>query len=74
MLRALAMAAALALPAAAQETPVDLELVLLADATGSIDAAEIRLQRQGYADAMRDPQVLWAIRHGGQSRRAPLAT
>jgi hypothetical protein len=65
MLRALAMAAAMALPAAAQES-VDLELVLLADATGSIDAAEIRLQRQGYADAMRDPQVLWAIRNGGQ--------
>jgi uncharacterized protein DUF1194 len=69
MLRALAVATALALPAAAQETPVDLELVLLADATGSIDEAEIRLQRQGYAAAMQDPQVLWAIRNGGQLGR-----
>jgi hypothetical protein len=67
MLRALTIAAFAALPAAAQETgaPVDLELVLLADATGSIDEAEIRLQRQGYADAMVDPQVLFAIANGG---------
>ena len=48
--------------------PVDLELVLLADATGSIDDVEIRLQRQGYADAMVDPQVLWAIDNGGAER------
>lgn len=52
-------------PANAQETEVDLELVLLADASGSIDDGEIRLQRQGYAEAMRDPEVLWAIRNGG---------
>lgn len=51
-------------PAAAQER-VDLELVLLADATGSIDDAEIRLQRQGYAEAMIDPEVLWAVENGG---------
>ncbi|WP_208996964.1 DUF1194 domain-containing protein [Roseibium denhamense] len=40
---------------------LDLELVLLADATGSIDDAEIRFQRQGYADAITDPRVLNAI-------------
>jgi len=45
--------------AAAQE--VDLELVLLADASGSIDTAEIRFQRQGYAEAITDPGVLEAI-------------
>jgi hypothetical protein len=56
-------------PVAAQATRVDLELVLLADATGSIDETEIRLQRQGYADAMVDPQVLWAIDNGGAESR-----
>lgn len=61
-------------PAAAQGLePVDLELVLLADATGSIDDAEIRLQRQGYADAMVDAEVLWAIANGGQHGRIAVA-
>lgn len=45
--------------AAAQDT--DLELVLLADASGSIDQQEIELQRQGYALALTDPSVLDAI-------------
>ena len=40
---------------------LDLELVLLADATGSIDDAEIRFQREGYARAITDPAVLSAI-------------
>lgn len=47
--------------ATAQDT--DLELVLLADASGSIDASEIALQRQGYAQAITDPAVLAAIRN-----------
>jgi hypothetical protein len=51
--------AGLVRPALAEE--VDLELVLLADSTGSIDDAEIRFQRQGYADAITDPLVLSAI-------------
>ena len=38
-----------------------LELVLLADASGSIDAEELAFQRQGYALAMTDPQVILAI-------------
>ena len=46
------------------ETETDLELVLLADATGSIDHAEILFQRQGYAEAITSPQVLNAIRSG----------
>ncbi|ETX16238.1 hypothetical protein OCH239_08775 [Roseivivax halodurans JCM 10272] len=53
------LAACLAAPAAAQDT--DLELVLLADASGSIDAEEIRFQREGYAEAITDPEVLAAI-------------
>lgn len=47
----------------AEET-VDLELVLLADATGSIDTAEICFQREGYASAITDPEVLAAITGG----------
>ena len=47
--------------------------MLLADATGSIDDVEIGLQRQGYADAMVDPQVLWAIANGGQNGRIAVA-
>jgi hypothetical protein len=52
----------LAAPAAAET--VDLELVLMADSTGSIDAGEIRFQRQGYADALASEDVLWASRDG----------
>ncbi len=54
----------LATPALAQQREVDLELVLMADASGSIDAGEIALQRQGYAQAITDPAVISAIRGG----------
>lgn len=47
----------------AQET-VDLELVLLSDASGSIDQAEIAFQREGYAAALTDPEVLKAMTGG----------
>ena len=43
----------------AQDT--DLELVLLADASGSIDRDEIAFQREGYAAAITDPEVLEVI-------------
>lgn len=49
-----------AAPVAAQ-TETSLELVLLADASGSIDAGELIFQRQGYADAMTSDTVLAAI-------------
>ena len=49
-----------AAPVAAQ-TETSLELVLLADASGSIDAGELAFQRQGYADAMTSDRVLAAI-------------
>jgi len=49
---------------------VDLELVLLADASRSIDDAEIRFQRQGYAEAMVHPDVLGAIDQGFRQRIA----
>ncbi len=50
--------------------PVDLELVLLADASRSIDDAEIRFQRQGYVAAITHPDVLAAIQHGYLQRIA----
>ena len=53
--------------------PVDLELLLLADATSSIDAVEMAIQRRGYASAMIDPEVLRAIRNGGELGRIAVA-
>ncbi|MDJ0951573.1 MAG: DUF1194 domain-containing protein [Alphaproteobacteria bacterium] len=44
--------------------PVDLELVLAADASGSIDDDEFRLQRAGYAAAITNPEVLNIIKAG----------
>jgi hypothetical protein len=55
---------------AQQADSVDLELVLLADASGSIDDAEIRFQRQGYAAAITHPEVLTAIAQGYDQRIA----
>lgn len=58
--------------AAAAQERVDLELVLAADGSGSIDETEFRLQRQGYANALQHPRVLDAIR-GGQYRKIAVA-
>jgi hypothetical protein len=49
---------------------VDLELVLAIDISGSVDADEARLQREGYVNAFRDPQVIRAIRGGINGRIA----
>ncbi|MGO4526950.1 DUF1194 domain-containing protein [Microvirga sp. 2MCAF35] len=50
--------------APAMAEPVDLELVFAADGSGSIDAAELRLQRQGWAEALTSPDVLNGIKDG----------
>ncbi|MGQ0677387.1 MAG: DUF1194 domain-containing protein [Rhodospirillales bacterium] len=55
-------------PAAAE--PVDLQLVLAADVSRSVDEREFQLQRQGYAAAFRDHRVLQAIRSGVLGRIA----
>ena len=47
--------------AAQDKREAGLELVLLADASGSIDVEELAFQRQGYASAMTDPRVVAAI-------------
>lgn len=59
----LGILAGLAPPARAAE-PVDLELVFAADGSGSIDDDELRLQRNGWADAITSPDVLKGIRDG----------
>lgn len=61
---------ALLCAATAMAEEVDLELVLLADATGSIDNDEILFQRQGYADALISEDVLDAIRTGAYQKIA----
>lgn len=63
ILLAFLTALALAAPARAAER-VDLELVLAADGSGSIDDDELMLQRKGWADALTSPEVLTGIRDG----------
>src|SRR5262245_15283662 len=58
-----AVAAATVAPALAQ-TSVDLQLVLAVDASGSVNQYRFDLQKQGYAEAFRNPRVLRSIRSG----------
>lgn len=69
LLAAVLMAAAAASPAAAVQ-PVDLELVLAVDVSGSIDRDEAKLQRDGYVAALTDQQVIDAVRGGLHGRIA----
>lgn len=48
-------------PAAAEGGDVDMLLVLLNDGSGSIDADEYRLQREGTAAALERPEIQQAI-------------
>ena len=61
--------AALPVPAPAREA-VDLELVLAADNSQSIDPSEAALQRGGVAAAFRNPEVIRAIQSGSLGRIA----
>ncbi|MDX2204399.1 MAG: DUF1194 domain-containing protein [Hyphomicrobiaceae bacterium] len=54
----------------AQEKPVDLELVLAVDVSLSMDLDEQRLQREGYVQAFRDPEVIKSIAAGPSGRIA----
>ena len=70
-LAALALAlAVLAPPPAHADTEVDLALVIAVDISYSMDVDELALQRQGFADAFRSPQVHDAIRRGTVGRIA----
>lgn len=57
-------------PAGAEALPVDLELVLAVDVSGSIDAEEMQLQRDGYVGALADPDVVRAVTRGVLGRVA----
>src|SRR5262245_38706671 len=66
-LAALVLAPLLSAQAAEQ---VDLLLVLSSDVSRSVDHPKFLLQREGYAAAISDPQVLDAIRSGPHQRIA----
>ena len=51
-------------PTAAQAQNVDLELALLVDVSGSVDAAQFNLQRQGYVDAFNSAAIQAAFQSG----------
>src|SRR3974390_958312 len=53
----------LSFPSEPRAAGADLEIILAADVSRSIDDAEFELQRKGYAAALTDPRVLTAI-HG----------
>lgn len=55
---------------AAAAVPVDLELLLGVDVSGSIDDEEAKLQRDGYIAAFRHPMIADAIRSGFLGRIA----
>jgi hypothetical protein len=77
LLRRLALPAALfiaalapSLSARAAPLPVDLELILAVDVSGSVDAIEAKLQREGYIAAMTSDKVINAIKSGPYRRIA----
>jgi len=49
---------------AAAAEPVDVQLVLAIDTSGSVNQRRFELQQQGYVTAFRDPRVLQAIQAG----------
>jgi hypothetical protein len=58
------------LPSAQAAEPVDLLLVLASDVSRSVDHPKFLLQREGYAAAVSDKQVLDAIRSGPHGKIA----
>jgi hypothetical protein len=52
------------------ELPVDVELILAVDVSGSMDRDEHQVQRQGYAAALRHPDFVKAVQAGGFQRVA----
>jgi hypothetical protein len=56
--------------AAGADLPVDLELVLAVDVSGSINTEHAYLQRSGYARALTDHRVVEAIQGGAFGRIA----
>jgi hypothetical protein len=54
-----------ATPPAPAQTPVDVQIVLAVDASGSVSDSRFELQKQGYVAAFRHPRLLNAILQGG---------
>lgn len=65
-----AVALSLAGPIAAQADDVDVALVMVTDVSRSIDDSEYKLEKDGYASAFNNPQVISAIRGGPNGRIA----
>jgi hypothetical protein len=65
---ALAALALTSMPSGRAAEPVDLLLVLSADVSRSVDHVKFKLQREGYAAAIADPQVMDAIKSGPHQR------
>jgi hypothetical protein len=63
------VASLLATPGFAAD-PVDLELVIAVDVSGSMDREEFLLQRNGYVEAIRHPEFVRAIAAGDYGRIA----
>ncbi|WP_061976581.1 DUF1194 domain-containing protein [Aureimonas sp. AU20] len=57
-------------PAAAEDLPVDVELVMAVDISWSMNEDEQSIQRQGYVAAWRSKEVLDAVRDGLNGRVA----
>jgi uncharacterized protein DUF1194 len=57
-------AASIAAPGPARADDFDLALVLAVDVSSSIDSERYELQRRGYAEAFRSPEIIAAIRNG----------
>lgn len=66
----LALAAPEGAHAGKNDLSVDVELVLAVDASRSMDAGELRLQRDGYVAALRDANVIAAVESGFYRRIA----
>ncbi|HVY16149.1 MAG TPA: DUF1194 domain-containing protein [Rhodopila sp.] len=54
----------LGVPLPAQAEDVDVALVMVSDVSRSIDDSEYKLEKDGYANAFANPQVISAIRGG----------
>ncbi len=54
----------LAAPAMAEETEVDLELILMVDVSRSMSPQDLEIQRRGYAAALTSDEVYEAMRSG----------
>jgi hypothetical protein len=65
-----ALAAFVWTSAVAAQTPVDVALVLAVDASGSIDEAEFKLQKDGIALAVTDAVIVSAVQAGARRKIA----